>query len=113
MSTYSGAERTYLSQLSEALGARYQDTFARKTNLQKNTYSSTHLVCPRPQGEKYNAAVKWKLPAVTADWLLDCAKEMKLVDETPYLVGETMGKFKNKFFDLCILLHLLYEIIFS
>lgn len=70
---------------------RYQDTFARKTNLQKNTYSSTHLVCPMPQGEKYKAAVKWKLPAVTAEWLVQCAAEMKLVDETEYLVGESTG----------------------
>lgn len=72
---------------------RYQDTFARKTNLQKNTYSSTHLICPKPVGEKYNAAVKWKLPAVTAEWLIKCATEMRLADETLYLVGETMGMF--------------------
>ncbi|XP_058791574.1 DNA topoisomerase 2-binding protein 1 isoform X2 [Phymastichus coffea] len=91
MSTYSGAERTYLSQLSEALGARYQDTFARKTNPQKKTYSSTHLICPKPQGDKYSAAVKWRLPAVNAEWLLRCASDMKLVDETPYLIGETMA----------------------
>ncbi|XP_023318938.1 DNA topoisomerase 2-binding protein 1-A isoform X3 [Trichogramma pretiosum] len=91
MSTYTGTERSYLSRLAEALGAQYQDTFARRTNLQKNTYSSTHLICPKPSGEKYIAAVKWRLPAVTADWLLECAAEMKLVDETPHLVGETMA----------------------
>ncbi|XP_016844726.1 DNA topoisomerase 2-binding protein 1-A [Nasonia vitripennis] len=91
MSTYAGVERRYLSELSEALGARYQDTFARKTNLVKDTYSSTHLICPMPQGEKYNAAVKWKLPAVTAEWLLQCAAKMKLVNESEYLVGETMA----------------------
>ncbi|XP_023248158.1 DNA topoisomerase 2-binding protein 1 [Copidosoma floridanum] len=89
MSAYCGAERTFLSKLSEALGAKYQDTFARKTNLSKNVYSSTHLVCPNPKGDKYIAAVKWRLPAVTADWLLCCAAEMKLVDENDYLVGET------------------------
>ncbi|XP_011498023.1 PREDICTED: DNA topoisomerase 2-binding protein 1-A [Ceratosolen solmsi marchali] len=98
MSTYSGVERTYLSKLSEALGARYQDTFARKTNLQKNTYSSTHLICPKPQGDKYKAAVKWRLPAVTNEWLIQCAAEMKLLNETSYLVGETMapGEFNSK-----------------
>lgn len=46
-----------------------------------------------PQGEKYNAAVKWKLPAVTAEWLFQCAAKMKLVNESEYLVGETMGNF--------------------
>ncbi|KAJ8681698.1 hypothetical protein QAD02_017490 [Eretmocerus hayati] len=89
MSTYNGAERTYLSCLSEILGARYQDTFSRKTNPLKNTFGSTHLVCPLPTGEKYNAAVKWGLPAVTAQWLLECASEMKRVNEEPYIVGET------------------------
>ncbi|XP_033225645.1 DNA topoisomerase 2-binding protein 1 isoform X2 [Belonocnema kinseyi] len=91
ISTYSGQERPYLQFLSEALGAVHQDTFARKTNLEKKTYASTHLICPAPEGQKYNAAVKWKLPAVSADWLLKCAERMELVSETPYLIGETMA----------------------
>lgn len=70
---------------------RCQDIFVRKTNLEKNIYRSTHLVCPTPEGNKYNAAVKWKLPAVTAEWLKTCAAELKRVDETPFLVGETIG----------------------
>ncbi|XP_046481485.1 DNA topoisomerase 2-binding protein 1 isoform X1 [Neodiprion pinetum] len=90
MSSYTGKERTFLSNVAEALGARYQDTFARKTYLNRNTYGCTHLVCPTPEGSKYNAAVKWKLPAVTADWLLACLAQERWVDETPYLVGETI-----------------------
>lgn len=66
--------------------------FARKANAEKNTHGSTHLVCPSPEGNKYNAAVRWKLPAVTADWLKTCADQLTLVDETPFLVGETIGK---------------------
>lgn len=49
------------------------------------------MVCPTPEGNKYNAAVKWKLPAVTAEWLKTCAIQLKRVDETPFLVGETIG----------------------
>lgn len=49
------------------------------------------MVCPTPEGNKYNAAVKWKLPAVTAEWLKACAVQSKRVDETPFLVGETIG----------------------
>ena len=71
---------------------RHQDTFARKTNLEKKTLASTHLICPAPEGQKYNAAVKWKLPAVKAEWLLKCAEQLQIIDETPYLIGETMGK---------------------
>ncbi|KAF3420403.1 hypothetical protein E2986_06198 [Frieseomelitta varia] len=91
MSTYVGAERTYLVTLAAELGAMCQDIFVRKTNLEKNIYRSTHLVCPTPEGNKYNAAVKWKLPAVTAEWLKTCAAQLKCVDETPFLVGETIA----------------------
>lgn len=76
---------------------RCQDILARKTNDEKNTYASTHLVCPTPEGHKYKAAVKWKLPAVTAEWLKDCGTRVKRLDETPYLVGETTGKWTCKY----------------
>ncbi|XP_043677454.1 DNA topoisomerase 2-binding protein 1 isoform X1 [Vespula pensylvanica] len=89
LSMYTGVERMYLSRLAEELGAICQDILARKTNEEKNTYASTHLVCPTPEGHKYKAAVKWKLPAVTAEWLKDCGTRVKRLDETPYLVGET------------------------
>ncbi|XP_066593898.1 DNA topoisomerase 2-binding protein 1 [Prorops nasuta] len=91
LSTYTGVERVYLSKLAELLGARCQDTFARRTNKERNSYGSTHLVCPVPEGSKYNAAVKWKLPAITAKWLLACAEQLKLVDEKDFLVGETIA----------------------
>ncbi|XP_017886293.1 DNA topoisomerase 2-binding protein 1 isoform X2 [Ceratina calcarata] len=89
MSVYAGVERTYLAALATEMGAMCQDIFVRKTNREKNTYGSTHLVCPTPEGNKYQAAVKWKLPAVRAEWLRSCAAETKRVDETPFLVGET------------------------
>ncbi|CAL1689646.1 unnamed protein product [Lasius platythorax] len=91
MSMYTGTERMYLSALAKKLGAICQDMFARKANAEKDTHGSTHLVCPTPEGNKYNAAVRWKLPAVTADWLKTCADQLTLVNETPFLVGETMA----------------------
>ncbi|KAI4502718.1 hypothetical protein M0802_001762 [Mischocyttarus mexicanus] len=91
LSMYTGVERMYLSKLAEELGAICQDILARKTNNEKNTYASTHLICPSPEGHKYKAAVKWKLPAVTAEWLKDCGTRLKRLDETPYLVGETVA----------------------
>ncbi|XP_015119451.1 DNA topoisomerase 2-binding protein 1 isoform X2 [Diachasma alloeum] len=91
VSAYTGIERTYLSKLAAALGARHQDMFARKTNIEKGLYGGTHLICTSPEGNKYNAAVKWKRPAVTAEWLRACAEKLTLVDETPFLVGETMA----------------------
>ncbi|XP_012256497.2 DNA topoisomerase 2-binding protein 1-A isoform X1 [Athalia rosae] len=92
MSSYIGKERTFLSSVAEALGARTQDTFARRTYPERNTYGCSHLVCPTPEGSKYNAAVKWKLPAVTADWLLACLAQQRRVPETAYLVGESIAQ---------------------
>ncbi|KAK0170882.1 hypothetical protein PV328_008673 [Microctonus aethiopoides] len=64
--------------------------FARRTNIEKGLYAATHLICTAPMGNKYVAAVKWNLPAVIAEWLLACAEKLQLIDETPYLVGETV-----------------------
>ncbi|KAK0078812.1 hypothetical protein PV325_002080 [Microctonus aethiopoides] len=95
ISSYSGFERIYLTQLAVALGARHQDLFARRTNIEKGQYAGTHLICTAPVGNKYVAAVKWNLPAVTAEWLLGCAKKLQLIDETPYLVGETVAPIRE------------------
>lgn len=61
----------------------------------KKTLANTHLICPMPDGSKYQAAVKWNLPAVSAQWLLECANKLSFVDEAPYLIGETKGKLVN------------------
>lgn len=71
---------------------RTQETFARKNNQKKNALASTHLVCCEPGSQKYNAAVKWKLPAVSHEWLLACAKQGQHVSEDAYLVGESSCK---------------------
>ncbi|XP_011139690.1 DNA topoisomerase 2-binding protein 1-B isoform X2 [Harpegnathos saltator] len=91
MSMYTGVERKYLSALGTELGAICQDIFSRKANTEKKVHGSTHLVCPTPEGNKYSAAVRWKLPAVTANWLRASADQLTLVDETSFLVGETMA----------------------
>jgi hypothetical protein len=74
------------------LCGRTQETFARKNNEKKNALASTHLICCEPGSQKYNAALKWKLPAVKHEWLLACAREGQRVSEEPYLVGESSCK---------------------
>ncbi|XP_034950082.1 DNA topoisomerase 2-binding protein 1 isoform X2 [Chelonus insularis] len=90
-SGYTGAERIYLTHLAVSLGAMHQDSFAKRTNIEKKQYAGTHLICTLPMGNKYNAAVRWNLPAVTGEWLRACLNQLCRVDETPYLVGETMA----------------------
>lgn len=60
--------------------------FAKKPNPEKNVVPSTHLVCPLPSGNKYQAAKKWGVPVVSADWLVECARLTSRVPEDPFLV---------------------------
>ncbi|XP_075979975.1 mutagen-sensitive 101 [Anticarsia gemmatalis] len=87
LSTYSGVERVYLDELAKLLGATTQLRFCRRNTA--NALASTHLICPTAVGDKYMGALKWGLPAVTADWLLHCAREGKRLSERDYLVGDT------------------------
>ncbi|CAH2269810.1 jg1105 [Pararge aegeria aegeria] len=87
LSTYSGFERAFLDELAKLLGAVTQLRFCRRNTT--NAMASTHLICPTPTGDKYQGAVKWSLPAVTADWLLECARTGTKVSECGYLVGDT------------------------
>jgi len=87
ISGYSGRERSFLNTLINKLGGRAQELFAKKDNLAKDTVASTHLICPVAEGQKYQAAVKWSLSAVTRDWILACFRELLWVSEKPFLVG--------------------------
>ncbi|XP_045485760.1 DNA topoisomerase 2-binding protein 1 isoform X1 [Pieris rapae] len=87
LSTYSGIERAFLDELAKLLGATTQLRFCRRNTA--NAQASTHLICPTPSGDKYLGALKWGLPAVTAEWLLACLEKGKRVSEKPYLIGDT------------------------
>ncbi|XP_022821716.1 DNA topoisomerase 2-binding protein 1 [Spodoptera litura] len=87
LSTYSGVERAFLDELAKLLGATTQLRFCRRNTA--NALASTHLICPTPTGDKYLGALKWGLPAVRGEWLLDCAREGTRVSEREYLVGDT------------------------
>ncbi|CAG9108313.1 unnamed protein product [Plutella xylostella] len=99
LSTYSGVERAFLDELARLLGATTQLRFCRRTTA--NALASTHLICPTPSGDKYQGAVKWGLPAVTAQWLLDCAERGERVPEEPYLLPGTKGNIKLVFIVNC------------
>jgi topoisomerase (DNA) II binding protein 1 len=92
ISNYGGRERSYLSNLVVELGALYQDVFAKKAATNRGAVASTHLVCPLPEGSKFEAAVKWSKPAVTKDWLLKCAETSSLAAEDPYLLNKNLRR---------------------
>merc|ERR1712008_264453 len=85
ISNYSGRERTYISTLAQALGMVSQEVFAKreKNGAKKNT----HLVCKGAEGTKYEAAINWKIPVVSYEWLLKCLEYKTWVSEEPFWVG--------------------------
>ncbi|XP_068986634.1 DNA topoisomerase 2-binding protein 1-A-like isoform X2 [Bombus flavifrons] len=91
ISRYVGIERSYLVTLAIELGAIYQDVFAREMIIDRDMYKNTHLICPIPKGKKYDAAVRWEIPVVTAEWLKVCAAQSTRVDETPFLIVKSSG----------------------
>ncbi|XP_066278683.1 DNA topoisomerase 2-binding protein 1-like [Branchiostoma lanceolatum] len=87
LSQYTGVEREFLTGLAEELGACCQEFFVRKAQPSKNLQASTHLLCKTPEGSKYDATRKWKLPAVTSHWVFECGRTGKKLPEERFLVS--------------------------
>ncbi|XP_050524505.1 DNA topoisomerase 2-binding protein 1-B [Daktulosphaira vitifoliae] len=84
VTNYAGSERYFLKEVSLLLGAHYQDALSRKPKLADNIMVTTHLICPNPEGPKYEASVKWGVPVVSKEWLLDCVKYKRRLSENQY-----------------------------
>uniref|UniRef100_A0A8C4RPB5 DNA topoisomerase II binding protein 1 n=1 Tax=Erpetoichthys calabaricus TaxID=27687 RepID=A0A8C4RPB5_ERPCA len=96
VSQFAGMERDSLVYLSELLGAKVQEFFVRKANNRKGMLASTHLVLKEPEGSKYEAAKKWKLPAVTLGWILESARTGKRANENKFLVENVISSEKEE-----------------
>lgn len=88
ITNYVECERLVLESLVEELGARNQKELSRKAVLEKKILPNTHLISPNTEGRKYMFAVKWKLPIVTKDWLLECGRLGMMVPLKSYIVNE-------------------------
>ena len=62
ITNYTGSERNYIHALAESMGMISQETFAKREK--KGAKQSTHLVCKLPEGQKYEAAIKWNLVSI-------------------------------------------------
>lgn len=83
LTTYSGSERIYLTSIGRIMGADVQERYIKTQH--------PVLICPRPEGAKYNGAIKWGLPVVSCEWLLTCARRAQKVRMRPYLVGASVA----------------------
>lgn len=83
LTIYPGSERNYLSTVGRIMGADVQERYI-KTQCPV-------LICPRPEGAKYNGAIKWGMPVVSCEWLLQCARSARKVRMRPFLVGASVA----------------------
>ncbi|KAH6769080.1 hypothetical protein C2S51_014416 [Perilla frutescens var. frutescens] len=71
VSRYDMKERQLLRNLCYVLGVKY---------VEKLTKKVTHLLSKFTDGDKYEAACRWGIHVVTADWIYECARQNKVVD---------------------------------
>ncbi|XP_059149850.1 DNA topoisomerase 2-binding protein 1-like isoform X2 [Physella acuta] len=98
VSGYVNIERECIMHLAQSLGANCQDHFARKSS--KNVQASTHLIVNHPSGSKYEAAKKWKIPAVGKDWLLACIRSGRREAEDEYSIEAILEREERKLAEL-------------
>lgn len=67
----------YLSPKDVEMGSRFEHR------------ASTHLICKQTKGEKYVMAKSWGLTCVIGQWLQDCQKSGKKLEESCYSVDQT------------------------
>ncbi|XP_054788332.1 uncharacterized protein LOC129294174 isoform X2 [Prosopis cineraria] len=74
-----GKDRMLLRNLCFVLGATF---------VEKLTKKVTHLLCKFINGPKYEAACKWGIQVVTAEWIFECVKQNKVVVVDQFLPKE-------------------------
>lgn len=77
-SRYDMKERQLLRNLCHVLGVKY---------VEKLTKKVTHLLCKFADGDKYEAASRWGIHVVTADWIYECAKQVIATSFSPFLLS--------------------------
>lgn len=87
VSNYKGREREFLSALIHNLGGTPLDM------LKRNDFPT--LISGNTEGKKYEAAISWNLCVLTSQWLLECCRKKKRVDENEYLVGASKTSRRN------------------
>jgi hypothetical protein len=74
----------FLEYLIDQLGGKQQKSLSRKLAEKKHIYPSTHLVCMKAEGKKYEKAVEWGIPTVNVDWIIACASSCTRPKEIDY-----------------------------
>ncbi|XP_022673049.1 DNA topoisomerase 2-binding protein 1-like isoform X2 [Varroa destructor] len=84
---FSEQEVTSMSRALALFGASLQAVMVRSSKPDKKLWATTHLVCATDKSNgKLEAAKRWKIPAVTLEWVLVCAREGCRVGVKEYLI---------------------------
>ncbi|KAL1320008.1 hypothetical protein AAHE18_14G025300 [Arachis hypogaea] len=83
VSQYEEKERILLRNLCFVLGAKF---------VEKLTKKVSHLLCKFKNGPKYDAACKWGIRSVTAEWLFECVKQNGVVAIDHFLPKEVTAQ---------------------
>lgn len=67
ISQYEEKDRMLLRNLCHVLGAKFTEKLSKKV---------THLLCKFTSGPKYEAACKWGVESVTAEWITECIRQV-------------------------------------
>lgn len=65
---------------------------SRKEKLESKIMATTHLICSVPEGSKYQAAVKWNVPVVSKEWLVQCVMCKCRLPEDQFQIVNTCCK---------------------
>ncbi|KZV27508.1 DNA topoisomerase 2-binding protein 1-A [Dorcoceras hygrometricum] len=79
VSRYDTKERQLLRNLCYVLGVKF---------VEKLTKKATHLICKYADGDKYEAACRWGIQVVTAEWIYGCVLQNKFVDPKTFYPKE-------------------------
>ncbi|EOY16434.1 Topbp1, putative isoform 1 [Theobroma cacao] len=83
VSQYEEKDRLLLRNLCFILGAKF---------VEKLTKKVTHLLCKFTSGPKYEAACKWGIYSVTAEWIYECVSQNKVVSLDPFFPKEVTAQ---------------------
>eukprot|EP00268_Persea_americana_P053257 TRINITY_DN6013_c0_g1_i4.p1 TRINITY_DN6013_c0_g1~~TRINITY_DN6013_c0_g1_i4.p1 ORF type:complete len:814 (-),score=125.40 TRINITY_DN6013_c0_g1_i4:2532-4973(-) len=75
ISQYEEKDRVLSRNLCHVLGAKFTEKLSKKV---------THLLCKFTSGPKYEAACKWGVQSVTAEWITECIRQNTMVALDPF-----------------------------
>ncbi|KAG0006498.1 hypothetical protein BGZ65_007320 [Modicella reniformis] len=78
ITNYSGRIREYLKRMIQTVGATYSNTMSHRGSRQP----TTHIICGRTSGEKFDKGNEWNIRIVNHLWLEECFHAWSLQSET-------------------------------